>query len=59
MVPIPNSKFIFRANMQSVTTVVRFNEILGGIINPIVDEMGRAAKETAVAVVHSRLIRPS
>lgn len=49
VVPIPNSKFIFRANMQSVTTVVRFNEILGGIINPIVDEMGRAAKETAVA----------
>lgn len=48
-IPIPNSKFVFRAKLQSITTVVRFHEILHGIINPLLDEMGGAAKAQAVA----------
>lgn len=46
--PIPNSRFVFHSNMQSVTTVVRFNEILHSVINPIMDKMGDFAKATAV-----------
>lgn len=48
IIPIPNSKFVFRAELQSITTVVRFHEILHGIINPLLDEMGGAAKAQAV-----------
>jgi len=48
IVPIPNSKFVFRANLQSVTAIARFNEILQLILIPIVDGMGDVAKKTAL-----------
>lgn len=48
MVPIPNSKYVFRSEMHSVTALYRFAQMSHLMIKPIEDAMTKIAEKTAV-----------
>lgn len=46
---IPKSKFVFRSNLQSITTIARLHEILVQIIDPLIKQMEAPARESALS----------